>query len=115
MKRTVLVTVMSLGLFAPAALAAGPGATGHPRGINARQERQVDRIKNGVKSDELTKGELDKLKADEAGIRAEERVYRNSGDGLNKAERKDLEKDLDKTSKEIYKLKHNDRAPGGGK
>jgi hypothetical protein len=41
-------------------------------------------------------------------------VYRNSGDGLNKAERKDLEKDLDKTSKEIYKLKHNDRAPGGG-
>ena len=114
-KRTVLVTVMTLGLLAPPALAAGPGAAGHPRGINARQENQKDRIQNGVKNDELTKGELDKLKADEAGIRAEERVYRNSGDGLNKAERKDLEKDLDKTSKEIYRLKHNNRVPGGGK
>jgi hypothetical protein len=113
-KRTVLVTVMCLGMFAPAALAAGPGAAGHPRGINARQQHQTERIKDGVKNDELTRGEVDKLKADEAGVRAEERVFRNSGDGLNKAERKDLEKDLDKTSKQIYKLKHNDRTPGGG-
>jgi len=44
-------------------------------------------------------------------VRAEERVYRKSGGGLNKAERKDLEKDLNKTSREIYRAKHNQRKP----
>jgi hypothetical protein len=37
------------------------------------------------------------LKADEAAIRAEERVYRASDKGLSQAEGRDLEKDLNKT------------------
>ena len=85
-------------------------AGGHQRA----RHRQTARIKDGVKDKELTRGELDKLRADEAAIRAEERVYRKSGDGLSKGEVKDLEKDLNKTSKEIYRAKHNDRTPGGG-
>ena len=113
--RTLLMTVLCLGLAAPAAYAATPnGSKSRPAGINAREHRQTERIKNGVKDKELTKGELDKLRADEAAIRAEERVYRKSGDGLNKAEKKDLEKDLNKTSKEIYRAKHNNRVPRGG-
>jgi hypothetical protein len=79
------------------------------RGINAREHRQAQRIHQGVKSGEITPAEKDKLKADEAGVRAEERVYRQSGDGLNARERQDLEKDLNKTSREIYRAKHNDR------
>jgi hypothetical protein len=114
--RTVLVTVLGLALFTPSALAAGQQpSTSRPKGINAREHRQEERIKDGVKDKALTRGELDKLKADEAAVRAEERVYRTSGDGLNKAEVKDLEQDLNKTSKEIYKLKHNGRTRGGGK
>ncbi len=113
--RTVLATVLGLALFASPALAAGgPAGKGKPAGINAREHRQTERIKDGVKNDELTRGELDKLRADEAAIRAEERVYRKSGDGLNNAEKKDLEKDLNKTSREIYRDKHNNRAPGSG-
>ena len=84
---------------------------GHPRGINAREHRQTARIKDGVKNDELTRAELDKLRADEAAIRAEERVYRRSGDGLNRRERADLEHDLNRTSREIYRAKHNNRDP----
>jgi hypothetical protein len=80
-------------------------------GINAREHRQAERIKDGKQDGQLTKGELDKLKADEAAVRAEERVYRKSGGGLNQAERKDLEKDLNKTSREIYRAKHNGRKP----
>jgi len=93
-----------LGVAAPAA--AGPH---QGRGVNAREHRQAQRIHQGVKSGEITPAEKDKLKADEAGVRAEERVYRQSGDGLNARERHDLEKDLNKTSREIYRAKHNDR------
>ena len=82
-----------------------------PRGVNAREHHQAARIRQGVKSDELTRAELDKLKADEAAIRAEERVYRQSGDGLNRRERADLERDLNHTSREIYRAKHNNREP----
>lgn len=113
-KRTVLMTVLCLGLVAPAAYAQNAsGSQDRPRGINAREHRQAERIKDGVKDKELTPAELDKLRADEAAIRAEERVYRKSGDGLNKREVKDLEKDLNKTSREIYRAKHNNRVPRG--
>jgi|SRR5581483_1035 len=97
-----LVLVASTASAAPA---------NRPRGVNAREHHQVVRIKDGVKDGELTRAELDKLKADEAAIRAEERVYRQSGDGLNKRERTDLERDLNKTSREIYRAKHNNREP----
>ena len=82
-----------------------------PRGINAREHRQVQRIREGRQNDELTRGELDRLRADEAAIRAEERVYRRSGDGLNRRERRDLQRDLNRTSREIYRAKHNNREP----
>ena len=73
-KRTVLMTVLCLGLAAPSAYAANPsGSKSRPAGINAREHRQTARIKDGVKDKELTRGELDKLRADEAAIRAEER------------------------------------------
>jgi hypothetical protein len=54
----------------------------------------------------VTKGEADRLKGDEAAVRAEERAYRKSGDGLSLAEHWDLEK-------EIYRAKHNDRSRTG--
>ena len=111
--RTILVTVMGIALLTPAAFADPAGRPQHrPAGINKREHRQVARIKHGVKENEITKAEADRLKADQAAIRAEEKVYRRSGDGLTKAEVKDLE-DLNKTSREIKRATHNDKAPGG--
>jgi len=81
------------------------------RGINAREHRQVQRIKDGREDNELTRGELDRLRADEAAVRAEERVYRKSGDGLSRMERRDLQHDLNRTSREIYRAKHNNHEP----
>ena len=81
------------------------------RGINAREHRQVQRIKDGREDHELTRGELDRLRADEAAVRAEERVYRKSGDGLSRMERRDLQHDLNRTSREIYRAKHNNHEP----
>ena len=48
-------------------------------------------------------------KGDEAAIRAEERVYRRSGEGFSRRERRDLQRDLNRTSREIYRARHNDR------
>jgi hypothetical protein len=111
--RIILATLLGLGLFTPAAMAQAPtpDPAQKPAPINARQHRQAARIRDGVKEGELTKGELDKLRADEAAVRAEERVYRKSGGPLAPAERRDLQRDLNKTSREIHRAKHNGRAP----
>jgi hypothetical protein len=112
--RSILVTVLGVVLVTPAAFAGPAGRPQHrPAGINKREHRQVERIKHGVKQNEITKAEADRLKADEAAIRAEEKVYRKSGDGLTKPEVKDLEKDLNTTSREIKRATHNDKAPSG--
>ena len=112
--RNILATVVGIMLVAPAAFAGPSRPPQHrPAGINAREHRQTVRIKDGVKDHEITKAEADKLRADEAAIRAEEKVYRHSGNGLNKQETKDLEKDLNKTSREITRATHNGKTPGG--
>ena len=104
------IVAVAIGLVFAAPLAAGAQPPEHrPRGVSAREHRQTLRIKDGVKNGELTRGELEKLKADEAAIRAEERVYRHTGDGLSRRERRDLERDLYRTSREIYRAKHNKR------
>lgn len=108
MTRKIVTMAIGMALMTTGAYAATPE---HPRGVNAREHRQVTRIKQGVHGDELTRAELDKLRADEAAVRAEARAYRQSGDGLNKRETRDLERDLNKTSHEIYRAKHNQRAP----
>jgi hypothetical protein len=76
-------------------------------GINAREARQAERIKKAKEEGKLTTGELDKLRADEAALRARERVFRDSGQGLNSREYKDLERELDRLSKEISRATRN--------
>jgi hypothetical protein len=106
--RRIVTLAVGMALMSTGAFAA---TNGHPRGVNAREHRQAERIRQGVKSDELTRAELDKLRADEAAVRAEERVYRQTGNGLNKREYRDLERDLNHTSREIYRAKHNNNQP----
>jgi hypothetical protein len=116
MSRHIGALLLGLTLAAPAVGAAqnatDPSDSHHPRmGVNARERRQKARIKDGKEDGQLTKPEMDKLRADEAAVRAEEKVYRQSGGGLNTRERKDLQKDLNKTSREIHRAKHNGRTP----
>jgi len=105
MVRRIVAATFAFALAVPTATFAAPAR--HSRGINAREHRQTGRIKDGIKDGEITRAEADRLRADEAAIRAEERVYRKSGDGLNRRQRRDLERDLNQTSREIYRAKHN--------
>lgn len=105
MRIGTIVTVALLSIIPVSAAAAEH--PGFPAGINARQQRQVARVRDGVQDGAITRAELNRLRADEAAIRAEERVYRHSGDGLTRPELRDLERDLNRTSREIGRAKHN--------
>jgi len=83
-----------------------------PMTINQRLENQHDRIQAGTKDDQLTKGERTQLRADDAAIRAQERVYRQANDGkLTPAERRRLNRELNQSSRQIYRDRHNNRKP----
>lgn len=75
-------------------------------GINARQHRQQARIAQGVRSGELTGREAARLERQERQIRREERLFRADG-RLSPAERADLNRDLNRTSRNIYRQKHD--------
>lgn len=79
----------------------------HPRSIEARQRRQQRRIAQGVKSGELTAKEGARLERREAGIERREQQMRASDGKFTKGERKAVQKQLNSTSKQIYKEKHD--------
>lgn len=77
--------------------------------FDQRIERQHKRIKQGVRSGELTKKEAKKLRQQHRHIKKLNRKFAQDGH-LNRYERKTLRRELDLASKRIYRLKHNDRA-----
>ena len=103
----VAATIVLAGAAPAFAQTPAPSSPNPKHGINAREARQAERIKDAKEDGKLTKGELDKLRADEAALRARERVFRESGQGLDSKEYKSLEKELNRLSKEISRATHN--------
>lgn len=83
-----------------------PGWNRDP-GVDRRQDNQHDRIRQGIRSGELTRGETRGLRQDQREIRQEEREYRSDGK-LTRDERRDLHQDLNQASRDIYEQKHDD-------
>lgn len=81
----------------------------HPRRaeVRARQENQAARIKQGVKSGELTHEEAQQLRAEEKQIRQEKREMVANDGKLDRAEYQKLNQDMNKVSKDIYTEKHD--------
>ena len=80
--------------------------------VNQRLENQKDRLQAGKKDDQLTKAEATKLRADDAAIRAQKKVYRQAHDGkLTSGEKAQLNRELNRTSRQIHRARHNDRKP----
>lgn len=82
-------------------------------GVNQRQHNQQHRIKQGVRSGELTREEARTLAREQRTIRQEERQYKADG-VLTRDERKDLHRDLNQASRSIYNEKHDDDKRSGG-
>src|SRR5271157_166858 len=125
MKTTLRFACLSAALAAfmlPAALAqsapptAGPAPTPpipKPATIPQRQENQQDRIAQGIKSGQLTAGETANLETKEAAINNEVRADRHlNGGKLTQAERVQVNHQLNRTSRQIYRDKHNGARQG---
>jgi len=119
--KSLLVLAVGGLMFAGAASAqtqdsntsgAGPGVVdpGHPRvnEVNAREQNQQDRIANGIKNDQLTPGQASHLENKEQHIENQEKADMAAHNGhLTKGEQKQLNKEQNRTSKQIYKDKHD--------
>jgi polyhydroxyalkanoate synthesis regulator phasin len=103
-KRYFALSALVLSLVGAPAFAEG---TRDP-GVNQRQHAQKQRIQEGVQSGELTRPEARRLTREQRKIRAKERLYKADGE-LTAAERKDLHQDLNKTSGQIYRQKHDNQ------
>ena len=79
-----------------------------PRGINAREHREQQRINQGIRSGELTRREARRLEAGLARIRIDERFARSDGN-LTLRERARLERELNRESRAIYRQKHDNQ------
>ena len=86
---------------------AGSGSTATP-GVAKRQVNQQARIKQGVNSGQLTKGETRRLEAEQGKIHADKLEAKSDGK-VTPAERAKLQHEENKVSKDIYRKKHNSR------
>ncbi|MGE0522149.1 MAG: hypothetical protein AB7O60_03820 [Variibacter sp.] len=76
--------------------------------VNARQERQHHRIEQGVRSGTLTPREAHRLHRRERSIARQERRMRwRNGGYLSRHQRHVINKRLNRTSRAIYRKKHN--------
>lgn len=75
-------------------------------GVDQRERHQMDRIKEGVRSGELTKQEAKQLAGEQAAIRARERAMKADGE-VTPQERRELQRNLDRSSQHIEDKKRN--------
>lgn len=80
--------------------------------VNHRQHNQHARIRQGVRSGELTRHETRQLAGEQRDVRQLERAYKSDGT-LSGAERRDLRHEQNQASRDIYQQKHDgqQRAP----
>ena len=81
-----------------------------PAQVKDRQKVQQGRIKQGVRSGELTKKEAVKIEKKEAKLHQEIKKDRADGPGLTPKERVKIDRKQDKLSREIAKEKHDKQA-----
>ena len=102
-----VATALGVG---PIRARAGEFTERHPRRaeVNRRERRQQDRIANGVRSGRLNASETANLEGQEARLKAQERreVLQNGG-YLTKGEQRQLNREENGLSREIYQDKHN--------
>jgi hypothetical protein len=78
--------------------------------VDRREERQQDRIAQGVQSGQLTPGETARLERKEARIDREIKRDRAANGGtLTPAERRKINRQQNRVSRQIYRDKHNAR------
>ena len=74
--------------------------------INKREYKQQERIRQGIRSGELTRREAGRLEAEQAKIKTDEALAKADGKVTPK-ERTRLNRELNHSSRDIYRQKHD--------
>ena len=99
------------GIIASAFLLGATTATFAEGRVATRQERQQQRIGNGVKNGSLTPRETSHLERREASLNKEVRTDRKANGGnLTNTEKRQINKQQNHLSNSIYRDKHNGAA-----
>jgi hypothetical protein len=106
---TKAIAALTLGMLVGAPLVShAEEAARHQGQVNRRLRHQHHRIRQGVKSGELTKSEAKELREHDKAIHAEEREMRKENGGkLTPEDKKKLNKELDENSRDISQEKHD--------
>jgi hypothetical protein len=112
MKKTLfkltIAAVMIAGIIPMTGLAQGYRHRNSGYGINRRQDYQRDRIRREIRDGDLTRREARRLIDQQRRIEAYERRSRRDGGGLDWRERRNLDRMLDRSRRDIYR-ESNDR------
>ena len=112
MATITLKRILTVSLTAGALLAitAGPALAGAPAAhTKARSAKQSKRIDNGKRSGQLTRAETVLLKAEQRKIDRTARRYKANDGRIGPAEKARLQRMQNKSSRHIYRAKHNGR------
>jgi predicted nucleic acid-binding Zn-ribbon protein len=110
MFRTTVLTVFSVLALSGAAYAQETTTPPeHPQGeVNRRLERQKDRIEAGEAKGQLTDNEADRLEKHDQKIHQQEKKDRQENGGtLTPKEKKQLNRELNRNSRQIHRARHN--------
>lgn len=104
-------TLVALGFGAFLALPLTAALAGDATaGVDGRQARQRERIRDGVQDGSLTGREAHRLGHQQVRIERMERRMRHDGGGLGPRERVRLDRALDRSSGHIYRQRHDRQA-----
>jgi methylthioribose-1-phosphate isomerase len=100
---------MKAKLFVVAAIMFSLGISSASAQVRQKAQNQHQRIKQGVRSGELTKPEAINLAKDQREIRQDIRTAKNNDGVITPTERKEIRQDQRQASRKIYRKKHNNR------
>jgi methylthioribose-1-phosphate isomerase len=100
---------MKAKLFLAAAIMFSLGISSASAQVRQNAKNQHKRIKQGVRSGELTKPEAINLAKDQREIRQDVREAKRNDGVITATERKDIRQDQRQASRKIYRKKHNNR------
>jgi hypothetical protein len=95
-----------LAVLLTSVVAAPQAADGPERSVNQRQHNQQQRIHQGVRQGDLTRGEARQLQHQARDVRREERAFRSDG-RFTAAERQQVQRDLNHVSRNIRHERHD--------
>jgi hypothetical protein len=96
---------LQLGILSVAAIASGT-AVAADASVSSRLDRQQQRIEQGWRSGDLNRNEVRRLEGEQRQIRQERRQYAADGH-IDRYERADLQRDLNRADRHIYNERHD--------